>query len=116
MLTPTRRGFTLVELMMAVVVFGLAATAVYRMLVTSQRLSQAQTQQTEMQANLRTGGLVVPAEFREMGYDVDKNGVVRTDIVNAFANSIRFRAMRGWDVEIHHNMTTRSSVTRYRTS
>lgn len=99
LLTPRRRaGFTLVELMVGIVLVGLVGLTLMRVVVSSQRISQAQTAQADMQANVRTAALMLPAELREIGYDYDAAGVVRTDLVDAQATSLRTRVMRGWGV------------------
>jgi hypothetical protein len=63
----------------------------YKLLINSQRLSRRQIEQSDLQADVRTGALILPAELREIGYD--GNGTDLLDI--SVATSIRFRAMRG---------------------
>ena len=84
------RGLTLIELMVALVVLGIASGAIAKFAVNSQRLSQAQIEVIGMQSNLRTGVLVVPAELRELA----ANGT-SSDILAMSSTSITFRAMRG---------------------
>lgn len=93
-----RAGFTLVELMVGIVLVGLVGLTLMRVVAGSQRISQAQTALADLQANVRTAALMLPAELRELGYDHDKDGVVRTDIVAAFPTRLRVRVMRGWSV------------------
>ena len=97
-LTRGDRGFTLIELLVGIVLVGIVGLALTRVVGTSQRISQAQTQKSELQGNVRAGSLILPAELREVGYDVNNLGVVVTDIVDAQPTSLRFRAMRGWAV------------------
>lgn len=92
------RGFTLIELLVGIVLVGIIGLALTRVVGSSQRISQAQTQKSELQGSVRAGSLILPAEMREIGYDVNSLGVVVTDIVDAQATSIQFRAMRGWAV------------------
>ena len=61
-----RRGFTLVEVLLALVIMGVVAGAIYRLLNTNQRLSLAQAEQVSLQSNVRTGSLLVPSELREL--------------------------------------------------
>ena len=89
-MTISSRGFTLTELMIALVVFIIAATSISRFALTSQRVSQAQIEIIAMQSNLRTGTLVVPTELRELA----ANGT-GSDILTMGSSSITFRAMRG---------------------
>jgi prepilin-type N-terminal cleavage/methylation domain-containing protein len=85
-----RRGFTLIELMIAMIVLAITAGAVTRFLANSTRVSRAQVEQITMQSNLRTGSLVVPSELRELSTDG-----AASDIQAMSASSITFRAMRG---------------------
>ncbi|MGH7672328.1 MAG: prepilin-type N-terminal cleavage/methylation domain-containing protein [Gemmatimonadales bacterium] len=62
----TRRGFTLVELLVALVLFGVVSTAIYRVLVNNQRIYQAQTQRIDLQQNIRAAVSILPAELREL--------------------------------------------------
>ena len=55
-----RRGFTLVEVLLALVIMGVVAGAIYRLLNTNQRLSLAQAEQVSLQSNVRTGSLISP--------------------------------------------------------
>jgi len=91
-----RRGFTLVELLMVIVMLALVAVSVSRILVGGMRTSQAQLQQAGLQANVRTGGLVLPLELREIGYDSNiTTAAVTSDIDLMGPTWIQFRAMRG---------------------
>jgi len=82
-----RRGFTLIELMVALVLMGLVSTAVYKVLVSNQRLYLAQTQQIDLQQNIRAAATILPAEFRELD-------AADGDITGMGPDSIRMRAMR----------------------
>jgi prepilin-type N-terminal cleavage/methylation domain-containing protein len=84
-------GFTLTELMIALVVFALVAGSVGRVMINSQRLSRAQVEVISMQNNLRTGALVVPSELRELAADG-----TNSDILAMTSSNITFRAMRGF--------------------
>lgn len=83
----TRRGFTLVELLVALVLLGLVSTAVYRVLVNNQRLYHAQTQRIDLQQNIRAAETILPAEFRELD-------ATDGDITAMSATSLSIRAMR----------------------
>jgi prepilin-type N-terminal cleavage/methylation domain-containing protein len=89
-----RRGFTLIEVLIALVIMGIVTGALYRLLNTSQRLSLAQAEQVSLQSNVRTGSLVVPNELREintwLGGAADRN-----DITDADADGVTYRGMRG---------------------
>ena len=62
----TRRGFTMIELLVALVLLGLISAALYRVLVNNQRLYMAQTQRIDLSQNIRAAATILPAEFREL--------------------------------------------------
>lgn len=93
----TRRGFTLVELLIVLVMLVLIGAALTRVLVTSMRVSSSQMVQADMQSNVRTGGLVLPLELREVGYDSNiTTGAVSSDLELIDAGFVQFRAGRGF--------------------
>lgn len=83
----TRRGFTLVELLIGLVLIGIVSAGIYRVLVNNQRIYTAQTQRIDMLQNMRAGVAILPAEFRELAAS---DG----DILAMSATSIRIRGMR----------------------
>ena len=92
-----RRGFTLVEVMVVMVMMVLVGAAVTRILVNSLRVSQSQMIMADMQSNVRTAGLVLPMELRELGYDTNiYSNAVTSDIEAIGANSITINASRGF--------------------
>src|SRR2546425_10401738 len=66
---------------------GIVSGAIYQVLVNNQRVYQAQTQQIDLQENLRAATTVLPAEFRELD-------AVDGDIQSMTPTSIQIRAMR----------------------
>src|SRR5256886_16475042 len=82
-----RRGFTLIELMIALELPGLVSTDEYKVLVNNQRLYTAQTQTIDLQQNIRAAAAILPAEFRELD-------AADGDIKGMTATSLRIRAMR----------------------
>ena len=86
-----RRGYTLIELLIALVLLGMVSGAIYKVLVNNQRLYLAQTQQIDLQQNMRAAAAILPAEFRELD-------AADGDIRAMSATSITIRAMRllGW--------------------
>ena len=83
----SRRGFTMVELLVSLVIMGVVATAIYGVLVNNQRIYQAQTQRIDLSQNIRAAGTIMPSELRE----ADAN---EGDITTISPTSITFRAMR----------------------
>ena len=90
-----RRGFTLIEVLIALVIMGIVTGALYRLLNTSQRLTLAQSEQVSLQSNVRAGSLVVPSELRELNTVVGAGVGPRNDILDAQLTSVQYRAMRG---------------------
>ena len=86
-----RRGFTLIEILVAIVLLAVVGAAVYRLLVRTQRISREQAERIDLQDNIRLGALVLPSELREVGYD---NDVSPTDVLGIASDSIAFRAVR----------------------
>jgi prepilin-type N-terminal cleavage/methylation domain-containing protein len=83
----SRRGFTMIELLIAMVLMGIVSAAIYRVLVNNQRLYLAQTQRIDLAQNIRAAGSILPAEFRQL--DASDG-----DISAMSATSISIRAMR----------------------
>jgi prepilin-type N-terminal cleavage/methylation domain-containing protein len=83
----SRRGFTMIELLVALVLLGIVSTAIYRVLVNNQRLYMAQTQRIDLSQNIRAANTILSAEFRELdAFD--------GDIIAMSADSILVRGMR----------------------
>jgi prepilin-type N-terminal cleavage/methylation domain-containing protein len=89
-----RRGFTLIEVLIALVIMGLVTGAIYGLLSTNQRLAVAQAEQVSLQSNVRTGSLVVPNELRELN-TVLAGTTEQNDIIVKDPDLIQYRAMRG---------------------
>jgi prepilin-type N-terminal cleavage/methylation domain-containing protein len=89
-----RKGYTLIELMVALVVLLLVTGSLYKLLVSTQRLSRAQAERVDLQSNVRTASVVIPAELRELNAVV-AGTAVQNDIISGTATTIRYQAMRG---------------------
>ncbi len=85
-----RRGFTLVELMVAVVMFSTVAAALYRVLTAQQRLAVSQTEQAALQASVRTGSMIASNELWELA----SNAAGVSDISAFDGGGLTYRAMR----------------------
>ena len=89
--TLNRRGFTLAELLVALVLLGIVSLGIYRVLLNNQRMYQAQTQRIDLQQNIRAAVTILPSDLREID-------AADSDIVGMGSDSIRFRAMRQFAV------------------
>jgi len=106
----TRRGFTLVELMVGLILLLAVGAVTYQLLVNTQRVSRQQSQRIGMQDNGRSGSLIIANELRELGYDqitATSLAAITLTLPNALAvgtnsdlraigpDSITYRAPRG---------------------
>jgi len=105
----TRRGFTLVELLVALILLTFVLGGIYKLLNTTQRVSRAQAERIDMQSNMRAGTLIVPAELRSIGFDsvpaAAANGPVVPDLQSIQPNSVQFRAYRGLGIVCQVNVS-----------
>ena len=81
----TRRGFTLVEALLAVVLLAIVGQSMLQLLTVSQRLFRAQSERAALQAAIRSGLSLLPAELRELGPG---------DIVALAPDQLVYRGMR----------------------
>jgi prepilin-type N-terminal cleavage/methylation domain-containing protein len=87
----TKRGFTLVELLIALVLMGIVSAAIYTLLINNQRLYRQQTQSIAVNDNLRSAVAILTSELREL----DVADPLGSDIIDMTATSITYRGMRG---------------------
>ncbi len=83
-----QRGFTLVEILIALAISGLLLTAVYAAFQSQQKSYLTQDQVAEVQQNIRAGVSTLIQELRMAGYDPYRSGSV--GITDAQATSITF--------------------------
>ncbi len=86
----TKRGFTMIELLIALVLMGIVSTAIYTLLVNNQRLYRQQTLRIELNDNLRSATAILPADLREL----NSGDPLGSDIQEMTASSITYKAMR----------------------
>jgi prepilin-type N-terminal cleavage/methylation domain-containing protein len=94
MLTRSRHGFTLAEVLIALALTLVVAGALWGLLLDTQRIAREQAQRVDLQSNLRTGSLVVLSEFRELSAVAGGTGV-QNDVLAANPSAMTYRAMRG---------------------
>lgn len=105
MIMSRRRGFTMVELMIGLILTLAVGGVAYEMLLRSNRVTRAQSEHIGVQENVRSGALIVTNELREVGYDVisaDASAALggyapatRTDLVQINPSFVRYHATRG---------------------
>lgn len=86
MKSSTRAGFTLAELLVAVVLGGVVTASALKVLVTNQRISTTQAMQVRAQQSLRAGVDILTQEFRELSAGGG-------DLLSMDSTSISTRAM-----------------------
>lgn len=89
------RGFTLIELMVGLVLMLVVTGAMYKLLTTTQRVSRAQAERTDLQSNVRNASIVIPNELREINTVEGSILPAQNDILVATGTSVLYRAMRG---------------------
>jgi len=87
----TRSGFTLIELLITLVIVSFVALGISRIFVTQQRLTVAQVEQANLQANMRLGGTALLGELLQIG----PGSPGGNDLISFGANSLTYRAIRG---------------------
>ncbi|MBI2073200.1 MAG: prepilin-type N-terminal cleavage/methylation domain-containing protein [Gemmatimonadetes bacterium] len=88
----SRRGFTLTELLVALALGGIVATAIGRVLIHTHRLAQRLAQRIELNHNLRSAVAILPVDLREL----DATDPAGSDIIDMTVSSLRYKAMRGF--------------------
>ena len=104
----TRRGFTMVELMIGLVLTLAVGGVSYLMLLNNQRVTRTQTEFVGMQDNVRSGALIIANELRDLGYDAITAGATgssvalggypedtRSDLLAIGAGTIMYHSTRG---------------------
>ena len=86
----TKRGFTFVEILVAMVLMGIISTAMYQVLNNNQRVYREQAARVELNQNVRMAANILPTELRELD-STDPNG---SDIGFMNDSSMGFRSWR----------------------
>lgn len=87
------RGFTLVEIIIALTIALVVAAAIYSVVVTTQRMSVAQAERAGLQANVRNAGWIASGELRELA-SLPGGTAAQNDVLTAAATGVTYRAMR----------------------
>src|ERR1044072_8074223 len=89
-----RRGFPLPEIRVALTVMLIVSAAVYKLLVTTQRVSRDQAERVALQSNVRIGSQAVLNDLRALG-SFTGGAADRNDILTIAPTAMSYRAMRG---------------------
>jgi prepilin-type N-terminal cleavage/methylation domain-containing protein len=87
-----RYGYTLIELLVALAVGGVVATAIGRVLVHTRRVAQHLAQRMELNQTLRSTAAILPVDLRGL----DTSDPAGSDIVQMSDSSLTYKAMRGF--------------------
>jgi prepilin-type N-terminal cleavage/methylation domain-containing protein len=87
-----RRGFTLVEILIALVLLGIVSTALYQLLVANQRLYRAQVESVATNESARATVAILPSEVRELSAGSG-------DVLAMTATSLTFKSMQALYVQ-----------------
>jgi prepilin-type N-terminal cleavage/methylation domain-containing protein len=71
-----KKGVTLVELLIGLVIFGVVVAGIYRLLIAQGKAYTVQDQVAEVQQNIRTAMEIMLRDLRMAGYDSDAIGSV----------------------------------------
>jgi prepilin-type N-terminal cleavage/methylation domain-containing protein len=86
------RGFTLVEILIALVLMGIVGTALYQLLVANQRLYRAQVQSVAINESARAAVSILPGEVRELSAG-------EGDVLAMNATSLTYKSMQALYVQ-----------------
>ncbi|MBA3318498.1 MAG: hypothetical protein H0T50_10465 [Gemmatimonadales bacterium] len=104
MLTGARRGFTLVELALAMVLALLVGGVIHRLLFQGQRLARTQAERMALHDNVRVAAQVVAGELGGIGYDeitaeasvaLGYPAAIRSDLLSLEPGAVVYLAGRG---------------------
>jgi prepilin-type N-terminal cleavage/methylation domain-containing protein len=99
-----KAGFTLIELMVAIVLSTAVLGAVYSLLTNNQRFYRAQSQIVDVQQNVRAVGQILPSELRELAAS---DG----DIIEMSDTALTIKAMRGFGLTCAPSVPATGAVT-----
>jgi prepilin-type N-terminal cleavage/methylation domain-containing protein len=91
MLNVGRRGFTLLEVILALAVTLIVTGAIYNLLLNTQRLTRAQSARVALQSNLRAAALIVANELTEL----NTASGTQNDVLALGTHAVTYRAPRG---------------------
>ncbi|MGH7562769.1 MAG: PilW family protein [Gemmatimonadales bacterium] len=103
----SRAGFTLVELLVAMILLVIVGGGMYQSLVVVQRVSRTQSERAAMQGGLRTGVQLAVSELQELHANNPGN---TSDLTSMGVSLVRYRAMRGLGLTCENASATEIKV------
>jgi prepilin-type N-terminal cleavage/methylation domain-containing protein len=103
------RGFTLIEILIALVLLGIVSTALYQLLVANQRLYRAQVENVAINESARAAVSIVPSEVREISAG-------EGDVIAMTATALTYKSMQGLYVQCTAPNTGALEITLDRTT
>ena len=86
----TRRGFTFVEILVAMTLMGIISVSIYKLLNNNQRLYREQAARIDLNQNVRSAVAILPSELKEL----DATDAGGSDIVAMGPASLTYNSMR----------------------
>jgi prepilin-type N-terminal cleavage/methylation domain-containing protein len=92
----SRAGFTLVELLVALVMFVIVAGSLYKVMNVSQRAARMSTEKAAMQSTLRTGLQIAISEMQEIWTDPTATVGLTSSLTNMTPTKVTYDALHGF--------------------
>lgn len=89
-----RRGFTMIEIVLALAVALIVTGATYSLLSNTQRLTRAQSARVALQSSVRAGALIVANELSDLSA-VRGGSTFQNDVLALGEHAVTYRAARG---------------------
>ena len=84
------KGFTIIEVLVALVIFAVVSGSIYQILIQNERTYRQQAERVTINSNVRTALAILPGELREL----NASDALQSDIVGMSSDFIQYKAMR----------------------
>lgn len=85
-----KNGFTIIEVLVALVIFAVVSGSIYQILIQNERTYRQQAERVTINSNVRTALAILPGELREL----NASDALQSDIVGMSSDFIQYKAMR----------------------
>jgi prepilin-type N-terminal cleavage/methylation domain-containing protein len=106
-----RRGFTLVEMILATSLLLMVSGTLYSLLLGTQRLARSQSQHLRLQSEVRNAMLVALNELQELN-TAQAQGSDQNDVLSATSSGLTYRASRGFGLTCQPGSATQLRLAR----